>query len=59
METKRNYTNISKRIMDIQDDGQAIQHFITDFPWSAKSVFYTIQKELARESDWTGDMVPS
>lgn len=57
LKTERNYTNISKQIMDIQDDGQAIQHFITDSPWSAKSVFYTIQEELARESDLAGGML--
>lgn len=45
MYAKKVPTFISKQIMDIQDDGQDIQHFITDSPWSAKSVFYTIQEE--------------
>ncbi|MGH0945705.1 transposase, partial [Bacillus mycoides] len=34
-----------------------IQHFITDSPWSAKSVFYTIQKEIACASDLAGGML--
>jgi len=46
MDTQRNYANIARRVIDLQDDGQNIQHFISDSPWSDKSVFFQIQAEI-------------
>jgi hypothetical protein len=32
METKRNYTNIARRIIGLENDGQNLQHFMSDSP---------------------------
>ncbi len=39
MDTERNYANIARRVIDPKDDGQNIQQFMSDSPWSARSVF--------------------
>ena len=33
MDTKRNYANIARRVIDPEDDGQNLQHFMSDSPW--------------------------
>lgn len=46
MESKRNFANIARRVIDPDDDGQHLQHFMSDSPWSAQAVFDRIQAEI-------------
>ncbi len=48
MDTKRNYANIARRVINSDDDGQNIQHFMSDSPWTGQSVFNTIQTEICQ-----------
>jgi SRSO17 transposase len=47
MPTKRTFANIARRISDPADDGQALQQFMSDSPWSAQAVIAQVQTELA------------
>jgi SRSO17 transposase len=47
METKRNFANMARRLMDPEDDGQRIQYFISESPWSGPAVMRQIQQEIA------------
>jgi len=47
MTTKRTFANIARRIIDPADDGQALQQFMSDSPWSAQSVIAQVQSDLA------------
>jgi SRSO17 transposase len=46
METKRNFANIARRVTDVDDDGQNLQQFMTDSPWSAQAVMQQVQEEI-------------
>lgn len=46
MDTERNYANIARRVIDIQDDGQNVQQFMSDSPWTGKTVFDQIKSEI-------------
>ena len=46
MDTKRNYANIARRVIDPTDDGQNLQQFMSDSPWSGAKVFKQIQTEI-------------
>ncbi|MGH9800660.1 MAG: IS701 family transposase, partial [Blastocatellia bacterium] len=48
METKRNFANIGRTL--IGDDGQALEHFMSQSPWSARAVLQQIQDEVSREA---------
>jgi SRSO17 transposase len=47
MASKRTFANIARRIVDPADDGQALQQFMSDSPWSAQAVIAQVQTELA------------
>jgi SRSO17 transposase len=47
MSTKRTFANIARRVVDPSDDGQALQQFMSDSPWSAQGVIHQVQTELA------------
>ncbi len=47
MTTKRTFANIARRVVDPADDGQALQQFMSDSPWSAHAVIRQVQTELA------------
>ena len=47
MTSKRTFANIARRIIDPTDDGQALQQFMSDSPWSAQSVIAQVQSDLA------------
>jgi SRSO17 transposase len=47
MTTKRTFANIARRVIDPADDGQALQQFMSDSPWSAQRVIVQVQAELA------------
>jgi len=57
MDTQRNYANIARRVIDLQDDGQNIQHFMSDSPWLAGSVFTQIQSEVCHRPELAGGML--
>jgi SRSO17 transposase len=46
MEEARNYANLSRRVVDHKDDGQKIQHFMSDSPWSSEAVIKQVQEEI-------------
>lgn len=46
MSSKRTFANIARRVVDPADDGQALQQFMSDSPWSAQSVIHQVQLEL-------------
>jgi SRSO17 transposase len=47
MPTKRTFANIARRVVDPAADGQAVQQFMSDSPWSAQAVIHQVQTELA------------
>src|SRR5919199_4576740 len=47
MTTERSFANIARRVVDPADDGQALQQFMADSPWSAQDVIRQVQTELA------------
>ena len=47
MPSKRTFANIARRIVAPADDGQALQQFMSDSPWSAQAVIHQVQTELA------------
>lgn len=47
MPNKRTFANIARRIVAPTDDGQALQQFMSDSPWSAQAVIAQVQSELA------------
>ena len=47
MPGKRTFANIARRIVDPADDGQALQQFMSDSPWSAQAVITQVQTDLA------------
>ncbi len=44
MDRKRNFANIARKTTG--KDGQALQHFMSNSPWSARGVFRQIQSEI-------------
>lgn len=46
METKRNFANIARRVSAPTDDGQALQHFMSDSPWEGAAVIQQVQQEI-------------
>jgi SRSO17 transposase len=47
LEGERNMANIARRVVDPNDDGQKLQQFISDSPWSGQAVLAQIQREIA------------
>src|SRR6478735_4124375 len=47
MPSKRTFANIARRIVAPSDDGQALQQFMSDSPWSAQAVIAQVQTDLA------------
>ena len=47
MTSKRTFANIARRVIAPTDDGQALQQFMSDSPWSARSVIAQVQADLA------------
>lgn len=57
METKRNFANIARRVVGIDDDGQSLQQFMSDSPWPAEGVFEQIQAEIKEREELAGGML--
>jgi len=51
MDTDRNFANISRRVIDSEDDGQNLQHFMSDSPWSGEAIFSQIQAEIRQRPE--------
>ncbi|MCZ7572888.1 MAG: transposase [Ardenticatenaceae bacterium] len=47
MDTKRNFANIARRVTGSDDDGQKVQHFMSDSPWLAQAPIQQVQREIA------------
>ena len=47
MQTKRNYANIARQVIDPKEDGQNVQQFMSDSPWEAQAVIQKVQQEIA------------
>ena len=47
MDTDRTFANIARRVIDPRDDGQNLQQFMSDSPWSAQAVVRQVQTEMA------------
>lgn len=57
MLTKRNFANIARRVIDPEDDGQNLQQFMSDSPWSGQTVFDQIQAEISPRPELKGGML--
>ena len=55
MPQQRNYANISRRVVDLDDDGQGLQQFMSDSPWSSQPVFERIQAEIGQRPELHGE----
>lgn len=49
MEDRRNMANIERRVKP-GSDGQKLQHFLSDSPWSSQAIYQQIQQDIKRES---------
>jgi len=46
MDTKRNFANMARRVIELDEDGQKLQHFMSDSPWSARLPIKQVQEEI-------------
>jgi SRSO17 transposase len=51
VDTKRNYANIAREVIGGDEDGQNLQHFMSDSPWLAQGVMEQVQREIAETPD--------
>ncbi len=49
MPGKRNYANIARTVGSPEEDGQNLQHHISESPWGARNVFGQIQTEIKQD----------
>ena len=54
LERGRTYAQISRTVNDVRDDGQNVQHFMSDSPWEAGKLFAGIQKEIRKNPRLAG-----
>jgi len=54
---ERNYANIARRIIGPDDDGQSLQQFMSDSPWTAHAVFARIQQDIGSDSQLHGGIL--
>jgi SRSO17 transposase len=54
---ERNYANIARCVVDPEDDGQALQQFMSDSPWPAQRVFARIQEDILQEPALRGGIL--
>jgi len=57
METERNFANIARRVIGPHEDGQNLQQFMSDSPWSAQAVIQQVQREIAATPELRTDGV--
>jgi len=57
MDTKRNYAEIARRLININNDGQSLQQLMSDSAWSPQEVLKRIQEEIsAQRRMWGGTL---
>ena len=49
--------NIARRVVGPKEDGQNVQQFMSDSPWSARKVFEQIQAEVCQRLERSGGML--
>jgi len=54
MDTKRNFANMACRVIDPAEEGQNLQHFMSDSPWSAKEPIKQVQEEIKETPGLSG-----
>jgi len=54
MDARRNYASIGRTMNDVRDDGQNIQHFMSDSAWDGSRVFMEIQRQIKGFSQLVG-----
>jgi SRSO17 transposase len=54
---KRNYKNIARSVESPKSDGQNLQHFMSDSPWSAVPAFDQIQADIGQDHRLHGGML--
>jgi len=57
LSNQRNYKEIARKIEDPTSDGQNLQHFMSDSPWSATAVFDQIEQEISQDGRLQGGML--
>lgn len=57
MEGKRTYTKVAQTIVDPLDDGQNLQHFMSDSPWESQRIFDAIQGQIREYPELQGGML--
>jgi SRSO17 transposase len=57
METRRNFVNIARRVVSLDNDGQGLEQFMSDSPWLAEAVFKQIQAEIRQRPELAGGML--
>ena len=57
MEGKRTYPKVTRNIVDPLDDGQNLQHFMSDSPWESQSIFDEIQGQICARFPIKGSML--
>ena len=57
MDSKRNFKNIERTMRGPGWDGDCIQHFISDSPWSEQAVFEKIQRQISQDPDFSGGIL--
>lgn len=57
MDSDRNYANIARRVIGPDNDGQNLQHFMSDSPWEARQIFSQIQQEIKERPELAGGML--
>jgi SRSO17 transposase len=57
MEGQRTYMEVSRKIIDPLDDGQNIQHFMSDSPWKSRPIFDEIQGQIRGRFPSKGSML--
>jgi len=57
MNHNRTYTEESRKIVSPLDDGQNIQHFMSDSPWNPEPIFDDIQRQIKEIPELDGGML--
>ncbi len=57
MKTNRNFANMARRVIDPDNDGQNLQQFMSDSPWSEQAIYEQIQQEIVQRPELSGGML--
>ena len=57
MEGKRTYMEVSRKMIDPLDDGQNLQHFMSDSPWKGRPIFDEIQGQIRAQFPSRGSIL--